>query len=77
MKPSLQQLESLARLRGNPDFARFLEVSQEYERELTERAVGSTDLVQIHRAAGGVTALRELRALYDSAPASVSKITGK
>lgn len=77
LKPSLQQVESLARLRGNPDFAKFLEVSQEYERELTERVVGSTDLVQIHRAAGGVQALRELRAFYDSAPETIAKMSGK
>ncbi len=54
-----------------------MEVSQEYERELTERMVGLTDTVQIHRAAGGIAAVRELRALYDSAPASISKMTGK
>jgi hypothetical protein len=77
LKPSLQQLESLARLRGSPDFARFLEVSQEYERELTERAVSSTDTVQMHRAAGGVLAIRELRELYHSAPESVTKMSGK
>lgn len=77
LTPTRQQVECIAKLRGNSDFAVFLEVLQEYERELVERAVNSADSVQIHRASGGVLALRELHRFYVSAPADVAKYTSK
>ncbi len=77
MKLSIQQLEGLARLRGNTDFARHQEVSQEYERELTERLVKAADSVTLHRTQGAIEALRTLREFYEQAPASIQKVTGK
>jgi hypothetical protein len=77
LKPTNQQLESLSRLRGSVDFERHQEVSREYERELTERLVKAADSVTIHRTQGAIEALRTLREFFESAPASLTKITGK
>jgi hypothetical protein len=77
LKPTNQQLESLSRLRGSVDFERHQEVSREYERELTERLVKATDSVTVHRTQGAIEALRTLREFYESAPASLTKISGK
>jgi len=73
LKPTLQQLEALANLRGNSDFAKFLEVSQEYERELLDRLVCVADPAMIHQTQGAIVALRTLREIYVSAPASIEK----
>jgi hypothetical protein len=77
LKPTLQQLEALSRLRGSTDFERHQEVSREYERELTERLVNATDTVMLHETRGAIKALRSLREIYESAPASVTKMSGK
>lgn len=77
LKPNHQQLEALSRLRGSTDFAKHQEVSLEYERELTERLVKAADPVTLHRTQGAIEALRTLREIYESAPASVSKMSGK
>lgn len=77
LKPTSQQLEALSRLRGNADFERHQEVSREYERELTERLVKATDIVTIHQTQGAINALRALREVYESAPASLTKMSGK
>jgi len=73
LKPTFQQLEALASLRGNTDFARHQEVSREYERELTERLVKAIDLATIHRTQGAIDALRTLREFFEQAPAGIEK----
>jgi CHAD domain-containing protein len=77
LKPTAQQLEGLSRLRGSTDFERHQEVSREYERELTERLVNATDIVTIHETRGAIKALRALREFYESAPAGLTKMSGK
>jgi len=67
----------MVRLRGNPDFAAFLEVVQEYERDLTERMVGATETPTVYRSQGGITACRQLREMYVLAPTTVERIKVK
>jgi len=77
LKLTPQQIEALVRLRTSPDYKLFEEAVREYEGELTERVVKSRERVTIHQAQGGIDACRALRALVDSAPETLRKMTGK
>lgn len=67
------KVESLARLRSNEDFKRFVEVVREYEHDLNERLVKSNDLVTVHRAQGGIEVCRELVQAVNDAPETLRK----
>ena len=77
LKPTLQQIEALVRLRQSADFKQFEEAVREYEGELVERVVKSRERVAIHQAQGGIEAIRAIRQLVDSAPETLRKMTGR
>jgi hypothetical protein len=77
LKPTQQQLEALARLRGSHDFGKFLELVREYEALCVEQMIGAQDESVIRAAQGGVRALRILRITYESAPDQLDRMSGK
>jgi hypothetical protein len=74
LKPTPQQIEALARLRGTGDFKIFEEVVREYEHELVERLVSAREIPVIHQAQGGITACRELARVVNEAPDTLRKL---
>jgi hypothetical protein len=77
LKPTLLQLEAMARLRGSPDAAKLIEAVREYELELTETLIGSSTEGQNRFLQGGIKALRAFRETFSSAPDTIRKLTSK
>jgi hypothetical protein len=75
LKPTLAQLEAMARLRGNPDVAKLIEAVKDHEVELTERLIHVPEgAFGANQCQGAIKVLRLLRETLDSAPATIEKL---